>query len=589
MKPRRIAFTTCLVLAGVLVLPVGTFAGAKPKAPKRAWTILLYGAVDNSADDPFVAFTDQVRRAIDDDLGVELLLFIDRSKKHAKRATFLGDDFTGTRLYRVRKDSVERLSGGSQFPAITKDKDVNLNSADAATLGRFIAWGKANYPARRYGLLIYSHANGKVMCPDDTTGSDMGIAEVTDKIGVEGRVDFLALELCNMGGLEIAYQWRPGNGRFEADVLLAIPNAGPPLDWHRAFRRIRSPGHAAKGGPALDPAKMTAADFGKLVIEEGRLGRKASEKPGGRGSKESAGCYDLRKAGQVKKAVDALAAALAKTDSKRIFVELRNATAEGRLMSYSDDGAYVDLYDLCRRVAGCDRLAAPVRSAARGVMKSVEGFLIASFGMSGYKGFEAGKNGVFIVLPSGRQGCWKHYGWYSPARGEGENYGNWSFLKDGAKPGDGVIGNWYQLLQSWFDVAEEKGAAKASPDAKRELARLQGEWAMVSLEQRGEKAPARVVKRFRLTIKGDRCTLTSSEGRGNARTWTLRIDPSRDPKSIDMTAKDGKKEIVFLGIYKLEGDTLTLRRATTTGDVGRPKEFNTTAEEGMLAVWKRAK
>ena len=132
-----------------------------------------------------------------------------------------------------------------------------------------------------------------------------------------------------MGGMEIAYQWRPGNGRFEADVLLAIPNAGPPLDWDRAFGRIRSPGHAPKGGPALDPAKMTAADFGKLVIEEGHRGRQASEKPGGRGSKESAGCYDLRKAGEVKKAVDALAVALAKSDSKGILLELRNADFGG--------------------------------------------------------------------------------------------------------------------------------------------------------------------------------------------------------------------------------------------------------------------
>ena len=28
----------------------------------------------------------------------------------------------------------------------------------------------------------------------------MGFAELTDKIGVKDRVDFLALELCNMGG-----------------------------------------------------------------------------------------------------------------------------------------------------------------------------------------------------------------------------------------------------------------------------------------------------------------------------------------------------------------------------------------------------
>jgi clostripain len=424
--------------------------------PQRAWTILLYGAVDNDADDPFVAFTDDLRRAIDDDPGIELVLFIDRWSKHKQRATFLGDDFTSTRLYRVRKDSVERLSGGKYFPEITQEKDVNLNSADASTLERFIAWGKANYPARRYGLLIYSHANGKSMCPDDRTGSTMGIAELTDKIGVKERVDFLALELCNMGGIEIAYQWRPGNGGFEADVLLAIPNAGPPLDWDRAFSRIRSPGHASTGGLALDPAGMTATDFGKLVIEEGYRGRQASEKSGGRESNESAGCYDLRMAGDVKKAVDALAVALAKSEAKGVLLGFRNADSGDRLISYSSDGAYVDLYDLCRRLAGCDRLPEPVRSSAKDVMNSLQGFMIASFGMSGYKQFEAGKNGVFIVLPSGGPYFWKDYRWYTPVRGDhGENYGNWAFLKDGATPGNETIENWFELLESWFNVADE--------------------------------------------------------------------------------------------------------------------------------------
>src|SRR5688500_9341938 len=94
----RIAFLPCLVIAGVLLPAPSALGDTKADDSKRAWTILLYGAVDNSADDPFVEFTDQVRRAIDDDPAVELLLLIDRSLKHKKGATFLGDDFNSTRL-----------------------------------------------------------------------------------------------------------------------------------------------------------------------------------------------------------------------------------------------------------------------------------------------------------------------------------------------------------------------------------------------------------------------------------------------------------------------------------------------------------
>jgi clostripain len=543
--------------------------------------------VDNSADDPFVEFTDQVRRAIDDDPGIELVLFIDRSDRHEKRATFLGEDFSGARLYRVKKDSVERLSGGALFPEITKDHDINLNSADASTLQRFITWGKANYPAQRYGLLIYSHADGKTMCPDVGARSEMGIAELNDKIGVKDRVDFLALELCNMGGIEIAYQWRPGNGGFEADVLVAIPNAGPPLDWDRAFSRIRSPGHATTGGPTIDPAKMTAVDFGKLVIEEGYRGRQASEKPGEIGSKESAGCYDLRKAGEVKKAVDAFAVALAKSKSKAFLLELRNGGSESRLISYSNDRSYVDLYDLCRRVAGSDRVPEPVRSAATDVIKSLQGFMIASFGMSGYKQFEAGKNGVFIVLPSGRPNSWKHYRWYTPIRGDRENYGNWSFLKDGASPDNRVVGNWFELLELWFNVADEKSVVNAA-DAEREFEKLQGEWTMVSLEQRGRKSREEAVKLMKLTVKGDQWIVTR-QGQDGEQKYTIKIDPSQNPKTLDLVTNAGNREFASLGIYKLEGDTITLCRTTEAGDIGRPSEFKTTPEEGILVVWKRVK
>ena len=119
--------------------------------------------------------------------------------------------------------------------------------------------------------------------------------------------------------------------------------------------------------------------------------------------------------------------------------------------------ASVDLYDLCRRAAGCDRLSTEARTAATKVMNTVEPFMLASFGMSGYPGFKAGKNGVFIVLPSGEPDCWKRFRWYTPIAGDRKNYGNWAFLKDGATPNNGIIENWFELLDSWFDVADKTG------------------------------------------------------------------------------------------------------------------------------------
>ena len=87
------------------------------------------------------------------------------------------------------------------------------------------------------------------------------------------------------------------------------------------------------------------------------------------------------------------------------------------------------------------------------------------------------------------------------------------------------------------------------------------------------------------TFTADKIT-TSSDGPLD-KPSPYKIDPSKNPKTIDFTIKAGDTEGVSRGIYKLEGDTLTLCR--TVGDIERPKEFKTTAEAGFLVVWKRAK
>lgn len=446
----------------LFVLGVMTSGATESVPSPRPWTLLVYGAADNNADGPLQEFLDSVRKAIDDDPGIDVLLLIDRSTEYDNGTQLFGEGFSGTRLYRLTKDRAERLSGGEQIPEIVLDSDVELDSADPRLLRRFVQWGKAVSPSKQSALMIYSHASGESMCPDDASNHVMGIPALTKCDAPIAHVDFLALELCNMGGIEIAYEWspeRPGDPGFSADVLVAIPNAGPPLDWDRAFARIRSPGHATSAqGEALDPASMTAGEFGRLVVEEGRDGRLAASKAGRQVDLEAAACYDLKLAPNVKQIVDEFARALAKSDAKSIVMPFRSG-GERLACNYSEGGPYVDLADFARCVKNCPDVASEARDSAEAVLEVVDAFVIASFGMSGLKGFQPDQDGVFIVLPAPIGGAFRQFGWYSPTPDDKGGLAGWAFLRDGATPSNDEVENWFELVDSWLDVDDGEGGS----------------------------------------------------------------------------------------------------------------------------------
>ena len=136
-----------------------------------------------------------------------------------------------------------------------------------------------------------------------------------------------------------------------------------------------------------------------------------------------------------------------------------------------------------------------------------------------------------------------------------------------------------------FAVVLLMAADDPAKDAMKDEDKLQGEWTMVSMETLGVKHSEDDVKKYTLTIKGDRWTVTNARTLSPGRTF--KIDPSKEPKTLDLTIKLGNQEKVSQGIYKLDGDTLTVCRTEDNGE--RPKEFKTTAKSGILVVWKRAK
>lgn len=120
---------------------------------------------------------------------------------------------------------------------------------------------------------------------------------------------------------------------------------------------------------------------------------------------------------------------------------------------------------------------------------------------------------------------------------------------------------------------------------KNDMARLEGEWSMVSGEISGKAMPDAFLKGSRRVAKDGVTTVTIGGTPFMKAKFT--IDPSKKPKTIDYLMLEGltkgKKQ---LGIYELDGDTVKFCFASPGKD--RPKDF--TSKEGSghtLSVWKK--
>jgi uncharacterized protein (TIGR03067 family) len=135
------------------------------------------------------------------------------------------------------------------------------------------------------------------------------------------------------------------------------------------------------------------------------------------------------------------------------------------------------------------------------------------------------------------------------------------------------------------------GAAPApkEDDAKKDTEKLQGTWQVTSVEERGRSR----LQREAITVFIDKETMTVTIGGEMDFKGTFKLDPSKKPKTIDVTIaesrRDKEKGKVLHGIYEVDKDTLKWCMAEPDG-TDRPKEFST--KEGinhMLVKLKKDK
>lgn len=127
---------------------------------------------------------------------------------------------------------------------------------------------------------------------------------------------------------------------------------------------------------------------------------------------------------------------------------------------------------------------------------------------------------------------------------------------------------------------DPKTKPEVKPKTDSEL--IQGGWLIVGLETGGKAEPERNYRGNTFSFAKDRATLR--EGGFEPIGFTVTLDPTATPKTIDLTAKGN----VLRGIYKLDGDDLVI--CLCIGGM-RPTEFATKAggtEVAELFTLKRS-
>jgi uncharacterized protein (TIGR03067 family) len=124
-------------------------------------------------------------------------------------------------------------------------------------------------------------------------------------------------------------------------------------------------------------------------------------------------------------------------------------------------------------------------------------------------------------------------------------------------------------------------------DVEKEFKKLQGAWTFESCVAGGKELPAAQLEGLILVFEGEKHTV--KKGDEVIQVATQKLDPSKSPKTIDVTMTEGpNKGAVMLGIYEISGDTLKV--CFEFEGKKRPTEFKSAAgSQTFVNVHKRVK
>lgn len=201
---------------------------------KAKWTVLVYmNAANNLAPDSVLNMNQMEKVA--QNSNVRMVVQWKQSPTADNRSTF--DD---TRRYLVTPDTT---SGINSQLVQSMGKGVDMGSP--TTLANFIQWGKANFPADRYVLVLWDHGNGwrrkmkepagRAFSYDGETHHAIQIWQLPQALGAD-PFDIVAWDSSLMQMAEVAYELKD-NASYVVGGEESPPEQGYPYDT--VFARFR--------------------------------------------------------------------------------------------------------------------------------------------------------------------------------------------------------------------------------------------------------------------------------------------------------------------------------------------------------------
>lgn len=187
----------------------------------KEWTFMVYLDADNNLENAGIDDVNEMEM-IGSDSNINVVVQMDRIPAFDS----INGDWNGTRRFYITKDTDPGTINSVNVQSLG---EVNMGSA--TTLQNFIQWGKSNYPAKKYALILWDHGSGIMwgnspggVCWDDSNSDDYLTLDELDSVlsSPPNSIDLIGFDACLMGAIEVHYQLKD-----DVDVIVGSEDLEP--------------------------------------------------------------------------------------------------------------------------------------------------------------------------------------------------------------------------------------------------------------------------------------------------------------------------------------------------------------------------